>query len=172
MVINNTPRYNEIWDFVYNKLGFSPSCKYRGHSFNVPLPFKIDDNYSVYSIENMSNDQCDFLEDTIREIFINTTKVGRKIFALDWQHSSFLYDPRNISEQKSCRVNDERYTDGGYYAFFPAFYPDGDYYFFIEEKFEFGYLGHPWRQEIWIFGCDLMKEIERVYQKLGWKKLR
>ena len=53
-------------------------------------PFKIDDNYSVYSMENMSNDQCDFLEDTIREIFINTTKVGRKIFALDWQHSSFL----------------------------------------------------------------------------------
>ena len=45
------------------------------------------------------------------------------------------------------------------------------YYFFIEENFEFGYLGHPWRQEIWIFGRDLIKEIEQVYPELGWKKL-
>ena len=48
---------------------------------------------------------------------------------------------------------------------------EADYYFFIEEIFEFGYLGHPWRQEIWIFGRDLIKEIEQVYLELGWKKL-
>ena len=48
---------------------------------------------------------------------------------------------------------------------------EADYYFFIEENFEFGYLGHPWRQEIWIFGRDLIKEIEQVYLELGWKKL-
>lgn len=172
MIINDTPKYNEIWDYVYNKLGFAPSCKYRGHSLNCCLPFQIDENYSVYAIENMLDDQLDLLENTIREIFINITKVGRKIYALDWQHSAFLYDPRDISEQKSCRVNDARYTHGGYWAYFPAFYPDGDYFFFIEEKYEFGYLGHPWRQEIWIFGCDLMKEIEQVYQNLGWKKLK
>ncbi len=68
-------------------------------------------------------------------------------------------------------MKDERYTNGEYSAYFPSFYPDGDYYFFIEENFEFGYLGHPWRQEIWIFGRDLIKEIEQVYLELGWKKL-
>lgn len=171
MVINNTTKYDEIWNSVYSKLSFSPSCEYRGHSLNVALPFHINENYSVYAIEDMTDDQLDMLSDSMRKIFIKITKEGQKIYALDWQHSSFLYDPRNLSEQRSCVVKDERYTNGEYSAYFPSFYPDGDYYFFIEENFEFGYLGHPWRQEIWIFGRDLIKEIEQVYLELGWKKL-
>ena len=67
MIIDNSPRYNEIWNFVNNKLGFSPSCKYRGHSFSGQLPFQINADHSVYVIENMSDDQCDLLEDTIRK---------------------------------------------------------------------------------------------------------
>ena len=120
----------------------------------------------------MTDDQIDLLSDTIRKIFIKITEPGQKIYALDWHHSSFLYDPRDFSEQKCCVVKDERYTNREYNAYFPSFCPDGDYYFFIEENFEFGYLGHPWRKEIWIFGCDLIKEIEQVYQELGWKKLK
>ncbi len=173
MVIDNTPIDNEIWKYVYDELGFSPSCQYRGHSLNVKLPFQINEDYSVYGIENMTDDQLDLLDDTIRKIFIKITNEGDKIYALDWQHSSFLYDPRNISEQEfCCKVLDARYTDGQYTAYFPAFCPDGDYYFFIEEKHRFGYLGHPWREEIWIFGCDLMKEIEQIYQKFGWIKIK
>lgn len=172
MVINNTTKYEEVWNAIYDKLGFSPSCKYRGHSFNVPLPFQIDQSYSVYATEDMTDDQIDLLGDTMRRIFVKITKAGQKIYALDWQHSSFLYDPRDISEQKSCIVKDTRYTNGEYFAEFPPFYPDGDYCFFIEEGFGFGYLGHPWRQEIWIFGCDLMKEAEQIYQIVGWKKLK
>lgn len=172
MVINNTTKHDEIWNDVYNKLAFSPSCEYRGHSFHVQLPFQINQNYSVYAIEDMTDDQIDLLDDIMRMIFIKITKAGQKIYALDWNHSAFLYDPRNISEQKSCIVHDERYSGGQYTANFPAFCPDGDYFFFIEENFEFGYLGHPWRQEIWIFGCDLIEEIEQVYQKVGWKKLK
>ena len=172
MVIDNTTKYDEIWDSVYCKLGFSPSCEYRGHSFDVTLPFHIDENHSVYATEDMTDDQIDMLGDTIRKIFIKITKSGQKIFALDWHHSAFLYDPRDISEQKSCIVKDKRYTNGEYCAYFPSFFPDGDYYFFIEENFEFGYLGHPWRQEIWIFGCKLIEEIEKAYQELGWKKLK
>lgn len=171
MVIDNTKEYDEIWGKIYEKLKFSPSCSYRGHSLNVPLPFQISGNYSVYGIENMTDEQYDLLADTIREIFIKITKNSQKMYALDWQHSAFIYNPRNLSEQKSCRVEDERYEGGGYSAFFPDFFPDGDYYFFIEENFEFGYLGHPWRQEIWIFGESLIKEIETVYIKLGWSKI-
>lgn len=172
MVIDGTKKYDEIWDEIDKKLKFSPFCAYRGHSLNVPLPFQISENYAVYGIEHMTDEQCDLLHDTIREIFIRITKAGQKVYALDWQHSAFLYDPRNISEQKSCRVNDIRHKDHEYFAYFPGFYPDGDYYFFIEEKFNFGYLGHPWRQEIWIFGADLIREIEAVQTKLGWIKIR
>jgi len=31
--------------------------------------------------------------------------------------------------------------------------------------------GHPWRQEIWIFGEVLVRRFEQVYQQLGWVKL-
>ena len=58
------------------------------------------------------------LSDTMRKIFIKITKEGQKIYALDWQHSSFLYDPRNLSEQRSCVVKDERYTNGEYSAYY------------------------------------------------------
>ncbi len=37
MVIDITTKYDEIWNSVYIKLGFSPSCVYRDHSFSVPL---------------------------------------------------------------------------------------------------------------------------------------
>ena len=42
---------------------------------------------------------------------------------------------------------------------------EADYYFFIEENFEFGYLGHPWRQEIWIFGRYAAELFCKEYDK-------
>lgn len=96
----------------------------------------------------------------------------RKWYALDWQHSAFKFSPNNIQEQADIWVNDERYLGGGYNAYFPSFYPDGDYYFFIDEKLENGYLGHPWRQEVWVFGSVLQNEIEEIYAELGWKLIK
>ena len=66
MVINNTTKYDEIWNSVYSKLSFSPSYEYRGHSLNVALPFHINENYSVYAIEDMTDYQLDMLSDTMR----------------------------------------------------------------------------------------------------------
>ena len=71
----------------------------------------------------------------------------------------------------TCGVIDVFMENGGYYAYFPSYIPDGDYSFFISEDFSFGYLGHPWRNEIWIFGEELIKETEKIYKTLGWKKL-
>ncbi|MGI6607992.1 MAG: DUF2716 domain-containing protein [Erysipelotrichaceae bacterium] len=41
----------------------------------------------------------------------------------------------------------------------------------MESNFEFGYLGHPWREEIWIFGEKLIQAIDKVYAEFGWRKL-
>lgn len=137
---------------------------------NVPLPFQIDKKYVVYGIENSfrSDELVDMANETIRNIFILITNENQRIYALDWHHSAFLYDPRNIEEQKSFWVENK---SGKYFADFPSFIPDGDYYFFIEENFEFGYLGHPWREEVWIWGDALINKVEEVYQSLGWKKI-
>ena len=174
MLLDDTIEYDLVWDKVYEKLNFKPSCEYRGHSMEVDLPFEIEGNYAVYGIEKM----CEFkieqkeFEEIIRNLFISITNEGRRMYALDWQHSAFLFEPRKIEEQKSVWKEDNRYHGGGYNAYFPDFYPDGDYYFFIDEFFEFGYLGHPWRQEIWVFGNKLIEKADEIYKDLGWEKIK
>lgn len=93
-------------------------------------------------------------------------------YALDWNHSAFRFDPRNKEEMKSVTIEDRRYFGGEYVAYFPDFYPDGDYYFFIDTKFENGYLGHPWRQEVWVFGITLIDEIKKIAGILNWKIIK
>ena len=172
MLIDDAEEYDLVWDKVYDKLKFNPSCSYRGHSLTVDLPFEIEGNFAVYGIEKMSDSQIDSMQDMIREVFVSVTEKGKRMYALDWQHSAFLFDPRNKEEQKNFWKEDNRYFGGVYNAYFPSFYPDGDYYFFIDEAFEYGYLGHPWRQEIWVFGDTLIEKIDEIYQALGWEKIK
>ena len=94
------------------------------------------------------------------------------MYAIDWQHSTFLFSPQNKKEQESFWKEDSRYMGGGYNAYFPSFYPDGDYYFFIDEFWKFGYLGHPWRQEVWVFGDELIRKMDDAYLELGWYKIK
>lgn len=161
-----------IWDKVYSKLKFQPSCADVNHSMTSNVPFEIDGNFAVYAIDKMTDNQIEAMEKIILDVFISLTETDKRIYALDWQHSSFLYNPRNPEEQKTFWQEDKRYLHNGYYAYFPTFYPNGDYYFFIEETFKFGFLGHPWRKEIWIFGDCLIEKIEHIYSSLGWEKLK
>lgn len=172
MLLDDTKLYDEVWDKVYTLLHFRPNGLAKTHSFEKDVPFIIDDKYSVYGLEKMSDTHMDMMEDVIRDIFIDVTNEGECIYALDWQHSAFLYNPRNEEEQKSIWVEGSKYSGGGYNAYFPEFFPDGDYYFFIDENFRFGYLGHPWRREVWVFGELLLNAFEQKYHDLGWIKLK
>ncbi len=172
MLLENKELENTVWEKVFKQFGFKPDCTVRTHNFSVSMPFDINVAFSVYGIEKMSDSQIEGMDDIIRKIFIEATKENERIYALDWEHSSFLYDPRNPDEQKSVWVDDARYFGGGFCAEFPAFYPDADYYFFIDENFRFGYLGHPWRQEVWVFGELLVHKFDQIYNKLGWIKLK
>lgn len=168
MVIDNTVEYDEIWDKVYKQLHFKPSCGYRGHSLTVELPFEIEFPHVVYAIEQMNDIELEIMGECIRNCMVQCSESS-KWYALDWQHSAFKFDPRNKEEMRSTTVENEGIIGGEYTAFFPDFYPDGDYYFFIDEAFSNGYLGHPWRQEVWIFGEKLIEEIGKIADKLGWK---
>lgn len=172
MLIDNTDLYDKVWEKVYSELHFKPDITYT-HSFESNIPFIIDDDYAVYNVEKMDDDTIDKMDSIIKNIFIHITKEDERIFALDWQHSAFLYNPRNEDEQKFIKVEDADFYNGkGYNAYFPEFFPDGDYYFFIDENFRFGYLGHPWRKEVWVFGKLLLDKFEQVYKELGWIKLK
>lgn len=149
-------QYREIWDWIYGNLGFRPHC-HRGHDFFPWKPFKIPGKHVVYGIENMTEEQEDVMDALIDQVFINVTEEGQKIYSLDWQHQAFLHDPRHVMD--------------GHRLWFVGYYPDGDYYFFIDEHRSFGYLSHPWRQEVWIFGDALIEEFQHIYHKLGWNLL-
>ncbi|MCI8361055.1 MAG: DUF2716 domain-containing protein [Clostridiales bacterium] len=172
MLLDDTPEYDAVWDKVFATLKFRPSgSDYReDHPTTGKLPFTIACSYEVYAIEHMTDEQRDLMDAFIRKSLILCAH-GKRWYALDWYHSAFKFDPQNLDEQQSFWVEDERYWGGGYYAYFPSFYPDGDYYFFIDEDFQNGYLGHPWRQEIWVFGAALLDEINKIYQKLGWERI-
>ena len=168
MLIDDTPEYDLIWDKVYETLKFIPSMD------RSIIPFEIKEEYSIYSFDfnEITEKQIDMMKEVIENIFANLSKDDTKIYALDWQHSAFLYNPKNPEEQKSFWKEDDRYMGGGYNAYFPSFFPDGDYYFFIDEKFRFGYLGHPWRQEIWVWGEELIARMNEIYSTIGFKKIK
>ena len=159
MLLDNTEQYKAVWDKVYSELGFAPGMR-------EIIPFDIKVPHAVYGIEDMTEAQIDLMENIAKEMFARI--ADGRMYALDWQHSALLYNPRDLDEQRDFWVDDESYIGGGYNVYFPSFYPDGDYYFFIAEDFSFGWLGHPWRQEIWIFGERLLPEAEAVYKELGW----
>lgn len=171
MLIDNTPMYDEIWDKVDNILKFKPKCQHT-HSMLFSVPFQIEEKHCIYGIENMRDEQIDLMKDTMKAVIAEITAKDKRIYALDWQHSAFLYDPHGNEPQKVLQVIDSRFEQGWYNAYFPSFYPDGDYHFFIEQDFEFGWLGHPWRQEIWIFGEKLIEKTEELYKNFGWIKIK
>ena len=156
-------QYRKVWDKVDDTLHFCPSVDTRITPFAIAAPYK------VYDIRSSEETAPDDIEQLITQTFINCTSPGEQLYALDWQHSAFLFDPRIPVTQKSVYLGEHPFLPGhGLYAHFPCYYPDGDYYFFIDEQFRFGYLSHPWREEIWIFGECLIAEFDKVYEYFGW----
>ena len=114
------PEERAIWDRVYEELQFRPSVRENGPAFQVPEPwvvhglpyFPIDEQYEAF-------------EAAARETLAASLGEDDWIYALDWHHSGFRYDPRQPITERCFRVEDQRYSDGGYNACFPDFYPPG-----------------------------------------------
>lgn len=160
MLLNETEN-KKVWDRVYGELGFRPGVK------PETIPFAISRPYVVYDISKMTQEQIEQMDGLVMSAFIRCAGEGGRMYALDWQHSGFWFEPGNPEDRKSVWVEDKNYTGGGYDAYFPGVYPDGDYYFFIDCDFRFGFLGHPWQQKIWVFGESLLKEMKAIEKKLG-----
>ncbi len=161
--------YDLAWEKLRRVVNFHPNCADRYTQSLFP-PFEIEQPFVIFDIENTTDDD-DIMEEKIIQAFINCTAPGKKMYAFDWHHSTFIFDPRNPEEQSSEYISDPKYFGGGYHACFPVFYPDGDYYFFTAEDLSYGYLSHPWRLEVWIFGDELISEFNSFYKDLGWKKI-
>lgn len=145
-------QYRFVWDKFYKDFKFSPSV----HSKDWPS-FSLQSTYITYEITNYTENDLDDLEKNCFKCLKAVTEPGEYIYALDWQHESFLYNPN---------------LEKGLANWTISFYPDGDYYFFLNKEFNWGYLGHPWEQTITIFGTELMRQFEINRPKLFGKVIR
>lgn len=155
---------DKIWDVVYEKYNFNP------HNKDV---YKLDFKHHVYDISNLKIDwQSNQFNKIIKDIFIKCMKDNKFMYALDWQHSCFSYNPKCLNlRDNPTFINDLSFEQGGYYAHFPSFYPNGDYYLFIDSDFKWGYLTDPWNLKLLVYGKCLMNEIELVSQTLGFVRV-
>ncbi|NMH74024.1 DUF2716 domain-containing protein [Bacillus sp. RO2] len=150
--------YDQIWDRIYRDIKFEPSLS-NFPSFQVPYPF-ITYNISDYFGGSADLDAYDDLEENALDAFIETTLVDEYILALDWQHECYWVNPRLEFEK----------DEFGEWTI-PIF-PNGDYYFFIQKDFKWGYLGNPWERSITIFGKELINAFEKHKPKMFHKILR
>lgn len=150
-----------IYDFIKNELRFYPSC-----NDNFFLPFSINRPFVVYDISQITDEQADLLYELAPTALANCLPNGYQLYAIDWFHNFILYDPRNPENMQSNEPATPQFNKDGI-AYFNGFYPDGDYYFFLDKYGAFGYLSHPWREEVWIYGEPLIKEFEKIYKQIG-----
>ena len=158
------PEVRAIWDRIYGELHFQPSIQ-----LGVQ-PFSLSEPYLILALADAAEEQLDKLFAEVPRAFSDCLGEDEWMYALDWQHSGFRYDPRRPVTEHDHWVEDERYSGilgGGYNAYFPDFYPDGDYYFFVQQDLKWGWLGHPWRREIWIFGSPLLDALSPMLEELS-----
>lgn len=150
--------YEQIWDRIYRDFKFEPSIS-NFPPFQVPPPF-ITYDISDYFGDLADLDAYDDLEEQALDAFKEITSVDEYILALDWQHKCYWVNPRSEFEK----------DEFGEWTI-PIF-PNGDYYFFIQKDFKWGYLGHPWERSITIFGKELINAFDKHKPRMFCKILR
>lgn len=140
--------YNAIWNEIERRFNY-PNIK--NNNFISDLPYK------TYKIPFWNNNQ----EKLVNQIFIESG--NNDLYALDWQHDCFVYNPNeNIPTNKNWKD-----TERNCNVYFPTYYPNGDYFAFTSKDFAFGLFGNPWRQEIYVVGEALIKLFEQYKIELG-----
>ncbi len=138
--------YDLLWDFVYETLRFSPS---RSNKECVLFPA----DYRYYDISDFfgpgfSESLYDDLLRCTEKVFIEISKKNI-MYALDWQHECYSFDPKLPFEQDNFGE-----------SLIPIF-PNGDYLFFITKDLKNVIFADGINRRISFCGADLIKAYER-----------
>ena len=126
--------YDSVWDRFCSQFDFRPDYHERTiPAIREPTPFETFD----LSID-FGDSQIDSLNATFANAFSAIMEPHHHIYALDWQHTSYKFDPRKSA------------------AWSLGIFPDGDYYIFLADDFSFGTFGHPWQLSLCVFGQSLL----------------
>ena len=133
---------DEIWNKFYPTFNFRPSVSEEDFpSILSSLPLLKFDISNCYSTDF----PLDKLEQIALKLFDKISNTGDRLYALDWQHECFDFDPRKFMDL------DERNE-----WIIPIF-PNGDYYIFLTKDFKNMWFGHPWEQTITLVGNEIVK---------------
>lgn len=143
-----------IWNRVFDFFEFDSQSGFRF----VKKGLELNVNYNVYKLGNVwTEEQEKIVNDVFKEM------SNEDIYALDWQHDCFEFNPNEQIPLDYQYHDDDRNCE----VYFPSYYPNGDYYLFISKDFSYGLLGHPWLKEIYVFGDELIKRFEEIKEKLN-----
>lgn len=148
-VILNKTEYNNIWNKINEEFDFN---RLKRDWLKLPAENKR------YLLNNVWTDEQ---ENLVNSIFKKLDLT--KMYALDWNHDCFIFDP-----------NEDIPLDYSYYdksrdvnVYFPSYYPNGDFYFFVSMDWKLGLFGHPWKNEVYVMGTRLIKEFDSVTEELN-----
>lgn len=126
--------YDSVWDRFYAQFKFRPDYNERTvPAIREPEPFETFDLSQVFS-----DSQIDALNAIFANAFRAILKPQHRIYVLDWQHTSYKFDPHEST------------------AWLLGIFPDGDYYIYLADDFSFGTFGHPWQASLCVFGKSLL----------------
>ena len=156
-VILDDNEYSDIWHTIYQDFHFYPTTNIDA------VPFRLPGEYAVFRLNRVWDDRQ---EQLVREIMLRMYG-DCELYALDWQHDCFTYRP---GEQIPIRYH---YYDGGrdYNVYFPTYYPDGDYHFFLDKTLSSGLLGHPWQKKLYVLSGPLIDIVKEYAAALDLQKI-
>lgn len=162
--ILSASRTEELWKIIYQHFSFDPDYYAKDSRYTIK---ESHDLYSCKGVGLLANSDPNWRE-TIQGIFCRCLKEQEYMYALDWQHTCYKYYPQvKIRKTNPTFISDEKFENSGYYAYFPEFFPDGDYYLFFSKDLSWGYLTDPWREQIFVYGKELRTEIQKNAKYLG-----
>lgn len=172
-LIENIAEDKAVWQKFNDLFHFNPNpyngeiCPFDFSKINEPIV-----SYDIRSIlvENFeAHDEKGNYRTTeqiliLKSAFVECMGKDEFMYALDWQHSTFKYNPRIESEYSYYTAHSTLPDTRTYY---PDFHLDGDYFFFVAKDFSWGYLTHPWQRKVWVYGSKLVELIKGQEENLG-----
>lgn len=158
--IELTPdEYRYVWDKFSKDFKFNPSgIKQNSPTFTPIEPFIVFDISHLYG--NNFTELYQDLEQSILKAFCECMDKIEYLYVLDWQHTSYLFNPYLDSTRNEF---DELPI---------PLYPNGDYYLFLNKTMSWGYLAHPWEQTITLFGHEIIIAVGKYRPKLFSKVIK
>ena len=152
-----------LWDKAYKEYSFTPSMDADKPAFTLKF---LHDIYDCGNVGMKAEFDIEWIN-VIREIFSKVKDEDAYMYVLDWNHSGFRYNPKIDKGEFDVAYTVKDSTFKQYNVYLPKFYPDGEYYLFLDKDLKWGYLTDPWRKHIYVYGEKLRREIRERNEFLG-----